>query len=251
MTHDKMKAVLYICHGSRIREASEQAVSFIHQIMKKVDVPIQEIGFLELSDPTIAQSFERCIKKGATTIVAIPVLLLTAVHAKIDIPKELAVLQVQFPDVEVKLGKPIGVHEKMIDLLLERIADTKISIEDHSMVLLVGRGSSDPDVKRDLTDIGKMLAKRTAINRVEVCFLTAAEPNLEQGLEVAKQTGARQVFVIPYLFFTGILMKKIEKAINKSRNEGEFDSEIILCRYLGYHPIIEEIFNEQIIDLLG
>ena len=41
-----MKAVLYICHGSRIREANEQAISFIQQIMKRVDMPIQEISFL-------------------------------------------------------------------------------------------------------------------------------------------------------------------------------------------------------------
>ena len=64
--HVNMEAVLYICHGSRIREASEQAISFIHQVMKKVNIPIQEIGFLELSEPTIAQSFERCVDKGAT-----------------------------------------------------------------------------------------------------------------------------------------------------------------------------------------
>ena len=66
MMHVNMKAVLYICHGSRIGEANEQAISFIHQVMKKVDIPIQEIGFLELTEPTIAGSFERCVKKGAT-----------------------------------------------------------------------------------------------------------------------------------------------------------------------------------------
>ena len=73
------------------------------------------------------QGFERCVKKGATKIIAIPILLLTAAHAKIDIPNELTNLQLRFPDVEVKLGQPIGVHEKMIDLLLERLADTKDS----------------------------------------------------------------------------------------------------------------------------
>ena len=55
--HFNMKAVLYICHGSRIREANEQAISFIQQVMKRVDIPIQEIGFLELSEPTIAARF--------------------------------------------------------------------------------------------------------------------------------------------------------------------------------------------------
>jgi len=248
--YSNMKAVMYICHGSRIREASEQAFSFIHQVMEKVDVPIQEIGFLELSEPTISQGFERCVKKGATTIIAIPVLLLTAAHAKVDIPKELAKLQSQFPYVDVKLGQPIGVHEKMVDLLLERIADTNIPLKDDSLVLLVGRGSSDPDVKRDLTVIGKILEQRIAVKRVEVCFLTAANPSFQQGLDWAKKSGYKQVFVIPYLFFTGILMKKIEKMI-KEISTGDFESDMILCPYLGYHPIIEEIFYEQIMQLLN
>ena len=184
--HVKMEAILYICHGSRVKEASEQAVSFIHQMMKKVDAPIQEIGFLELSEPTIAQSFEHCVKKGVTNIIVIPILLLTAAHAKEDIPKELAKLQSRFPDVKVKIGQPIGVHEKMIDIILERIADTNIPLKDDAIVLLVGRGSSDPDVKRDLAQIGKMLKQRLAIKQVEVCFLTAAEPSLERGTRMGK-----------------------------------------------------------------
>jgi sirohydrochlorin ferrochelatase len=245
--HVNMEAVLYICHGSRIREASEQAISFIHQVMKKVNSPIQEIGFLELSEPTIAQSFERCVDKGATKIIVIPILLLTAAHAKIDIPNELTNLQLRFPEVEVKLGQPIGVHEKMIDPLLERLADTKIPIKDDSMVLLVGRGSSDPDVKRDLTRIGEMLKQRCTVKRVEVCFLTAAKPSIQEGLEEANESGAEQVFVIPYLFFTGILMGKIEKYIKQVNMD--MRTEWILCRYLGYHQMVEEIIYEQIIEL--
>jgi sirohydrochlorin ferrochelatase len=247
MMHSKMKAVLYICHGSRIGEANEQAISFIQQVMKKVDIPIQEISFLELSEPTIAQGFERCVEKGATTIIAIPILLLTAAHAKIDMPNELTKLTLRFPDIKVKFGQPIGVHEKMIDLLLERVRDTQIPIKEESKVLLVGRGSSDPDVKRDITRIAEMLEQRSPVKRVEVCFLTAAKPSFQEGLEEAKRSGAKQVFVIPYLFFTGILMGRIENSI-KNVNINQ-KTEWILCRYLGYHPIVEEIIYEQIIEL--
>ena len=41
-----MEAILYICHGSRVREASEQAVSFIHQVMKKVNARFKKLAFL-------------------------------------------------------------------------------------------------------------------------------------------------------------------------------------------------------------
>lgn len=242
-----MDAILYICHGSRVKQAADEAVAFIHKVMQKVDAPIQEIGFLELAEPSISESFERCVEQGATTIIAVPILLLTAAHAKEDIPAELAQLQARNPEIEIKLGSPIGVHEKMINILLERINETSIPIKQNAMVLLVGRGSSDPDVKIDLTMIGKLLEQKSVMKQVEVCFLSAAEPSFEQGLERTKQVEVEQVFVIPYLFFTGILMKKIEKTIHKtSRGNGP---DYILCDYLGYHPIIEEILYDQIIEL--
>ncbi|WP_394231801.1 sirohydrochlorin chelatase [Niallia oryzisoli] len=242
-----MEAILYICHGSRVKQAADEAVAFIQKVMQKVDAPIQEIGFLELAEPSIAESFERCVNKGATTIIAVPILLLTAAHAKEDIPEEIAHLQSRFPKIELKFGKPIGVHKKMIEILLERIKETSIPIKQNASVLLVGRGSSDPDVKRDLTTIGKLLEQKSFVKQVQVCFLTAAEPSFEQALERLRQDEVEQIFVIPYLFFTGILMRKIEKTIQKIKRE--HGPDYILCDYLGYHPIIEDILYEQISEL--
>lgn len=243
-----MNAILYICHGSRVKEASEQAVSFVGQIMKKVEVPIQEVAFLELSQPNVAQAFERCVKKGATNIVVIPVLLLTAAHAKKDIPEELALQQQRFPNVRVNLGSPIGVNDQMIDLLLEKISATGLPLTQEDSVLLVGRGSSDPDVKRDLNLIGEKLKQKANVDKVEVCFLAAAKPTLQEGIQSVQDSHSNHVFVIPYLFFTGILMKTIQKAIEKAKNEP--NAKWVLCDYLGYHPIIEKIFIEQINELL-
>jgi len=242
-----MNAILYICHGSRVKQAADEAIGFIQKVMQKVDLPIQEIGFLELAEPGLAEGFERCVKRGATTIIAVPILLLTAAHAKEDIPAELRSLQARFPEIDVRLGNPIGVHEKMIDILIERVNETSIPIKENAMVLLVGRGSSDPDVKRDLAMIGKMLEQKSNIKRVEVCFLSAAEPSFEQGLDRTKQASTEQVFVIPYLFFTGILMKKIERMINQM-NTGQ-GPDYVLCEYLGYHSIIEDILYEKIMEL--
>ena len=103
------------------------------------------------------------------------------------------------------------------------------------MVLLVGRGSSDPDVKRDLTRIGEMLEQRSPVKRVEVCFLTAAKPSFQESLEEAKRSGAKQVFVIPYLFFTGILMGKIEKFHQKGKYRSENGMDSLSLSWLPPH----------------
>lgn len=243
-----MNAILYICHGSRVKEASEQAVSFVKQVMKKVEVPIQEMAFLELSEPMISQSFARCVEQGATKIIVIPILLLTAAHAKKDIPEEIRLQQIRYPHIKVMIGSPIGVNDRMVDLLIEKISETEISVHKEATVLLVGRGSSDPDVKRDLSIIGEKFKYKSMIDTVEICFLAAENPTLEEGLQTVKGSRTKQVFIIPYLFFTGILMKKIQASIEKiSDSHGP---EWILCSYLGYHPIIERIICEQVETLL-
>ncbi len=77
-----MKAILYICHGSRLKAAKEEAVAFITSCMNRVEVSIQEICFLELASPTIDEGFRTCVKRGATEIIVIPVFLLAAGHVK-------------------------------------------------------------------------------------------------------------------------------------------------------------------------
>lgn len=241
-----MEAVLYICHGSRVKEAVEQAVSFIESCKSEISAPIQEIGFLELAEPSIEVAFRSCIERGAKKITAVPVLLLAAAHAKEDIPKELSRLENLFPDVEVKLAEPFGVHSKLVNILIERITETEQEITDDSIVLLIGRGSSDPDIKVDLGKIAEMLKQSLRIKRVDTCYMAAASPSFEEGMKMASESGAKKIFVIPYLLFTGILMKKIEKTIKIFHQNPQ--QNVILCNYLGYHPILMNILQARITE---
>ncbi|MFX3625231.1 MAG: sirohydrochlorin chelatase [Ectobacillus sp.] len=233
-----MQAVLYVCHGSRMKEACEQARFFVNECMKQVDAPIQEVCFLELAAPSIAQGFRACIEKGASRIAVVPVLLLAAAHAKQDIPAELGKLQKQYPHIHVTYGEPFGVHESIIPILLERIEEKRIG--DNAMVLLVGRGSSDPDVKRDMQQIADLLQESYPFQTVEVSFLAAAHPTFEEGLHRALSYGYKQIFVVPYLLFTGILMRGMEKTIRKLDRK-----ELILCPYLGYHSNLQRVLAQR------
>ena len=239
-----MEAILYICHGSRVKQAQDQAVDFIHSCMAENPAPISAYCFLELATPTIEAAFKECVAKGATKIIAVPVLLLTAGHAKIDIPNELSRLKKIFPEIEIKYGQPIGVHPVITEILFQRIAETSDEIGDDSTVLLVGRGSSDQAVIADLTEIANMLKRRLGINRVGVCFLAATNLSFETAILNALKSNSEKIFVIPYLLFSGMLMKKIEKTVNQNQHPSK---TVILCDNLGYHPLIKKIVFERVI----
>ncbi|TYR78750.1 sirohydrochlorin chelatase [Priestia megaterium] len=243
-----MDAVLYICHGSRIKEGCTQAIEFIERCKKTIDIPIQELCFLELAPPTIEQGFERCIKQGATRIAVVPVLLLTATHAKKDIPEEIQKVHRHYPQVEVVYGEPFGVDNKIVDILMERIHQTNVSKDKDAMVLLVGRGSSDPMVKQDLNEIADRLRKKAKFQRVETCYLAATKPTLTDGLKQAQETAHTQVFVLPYLLFTGVLMNEIKEQLAKL---GTTNQQFILTDYLGYHDGLAQILKLRVHQLLS
>ncbi|MBM7573220.1 sirohydrochlorin chelatase [Aquibacillus albus] len=242
-----MQAVLYICHGSRVEKAANQAIEFVEKTMKLVDVPIQEYCFLELAKPTIDEGIQRCIEQGAKKIAVVPVLLLTAAHAKKDIPNVLKQASKHYKNVEFSYGKPIGVQEKMVDVLVERIKE-KTSISQDLHVLLVGRGSSDPDAKIDTQKIADTLKNKSRVSSVRICFLAAARPTYEEALIEAVETGANRIVVLPYLLFTGILMKEIEQTAQQLRLSPE--QEVIVCDYLGSHRNVCEQLKARVIEAI-
>jgi sirohydrochlorin ferrochelatase len=231
-------AVLYVCHGSRLREAREEAIKFINDCKPHIDAEIQEISFLELAVPSIEEGFDKCVNAGAEQISVVPLLLLTATHSKIDIPKALKACSSKHPSILVNYGNPIGVLEKMADSVINRINQCT-EIDSDAIAVLIGRGSSDPDVKRDLGKIAEIVQNKTDLKSVWTCFLTASTPSFKDTLQKAKRTGRKVVF-IPYLLFTGLLMKGIEKDIYDENNC------LKLCGYLGKEPLVAEAFIGRI-----
>ncbi|QHA36478.1 sirohydrochlorin chelatase [Rossellomorea marisflavi] len=233
------KAVLYVCHGSRLKEARDEAVDFITSCKSHVDAEIQEISFLELAEPSIQEGFAACVEKGATHIAVVPLLLLTAVHAKKDIPEEIDTCMGEYPEIAVSYGRPIGVHDKLIESVILHLN----SVVDH--VVLIGRGSSDPAVKRDLGAIAEKVRQRSGMKTVQTCFLTACEPSFSGILEEMSAT-KEPVLFIPYLLFTGLLMKDIQAKIKKSGNP-----HLQLGKYLGYNHLVREAFVERTHEALS
>ncbi|RTQ89012.1 sirohydrochlorin chelatase [Lysinibacillus telephonicus] len=241
-----MEAVLYICHGSRIKSAVSQAIEFVESCKSLRNEPIQQYCFLELSQPTIAQALEKCVALGATQIRAIPVLLLTAAHAKIDIPLELEKAMQYYPQVKLQLGKPIGVNNELTNLLYERIQQTYQPITANSKILLVGRGSSDLDVKRDLSLIGKLLEQK--INHpVHICFLTGCKPYFRELIAELNDSEIDRIFIVPYFLFTGLLINGIRKTVKEYSQKN--NTKYVLCDYLGNASVVVHALNNRINEI--
>lgn len=239
-----MKAILYIGHGTRSKKGTSEARAFVERVMKRVEVPVQEISFLELSEPSIEEGFRRCADKGATEITVVPLFLLAAGHIKQDIPRALSEGQAKFPDIQVSIKDPFGVQDKILDAIAELVRDSVGSIGHQDQALVVGRGSSDPGIQADFAMIANGIRERLGVKDVTVCYLAAAAPRLEEGfrrvLEKSEQEGS--VIVIPYLLFSGLLTAEITQEIRKWMNAGR---PIYNTGPLSSHQVIEDVVIER------
>ncbi|KHF41780.1 sirohydrochlorin chelatase [Halalkalibacter okhensis] len=246
-----MQAILYVGHGSRVQAGNEELLSFVNKAKKEhADVNIQECCFLELAEPTIKEGVQSCVEQGATKIAVVPLLLLTAMHAKVDIPEEIDKMKAMYPHIAFSYGRPIGIELTVIDIIQDRLravgfdfANERPRYEERQPVsiLLVGRGSSDPDQTSDLMKVARLLWEYTPVNEVDVCFLAATRPNVDEGLERMNRLPNKIVYVVPYLLFTGVLMKGLQKQLDQWSKQTNKD--FILCDYLG--------FDDQLITILG
>ncbi|MEO2074074.1 MAG: sirohydrochlorin chelatase [Bacillus sp. (in: firmicutes)] len=233
-----MKAILYIGHGTRSKKGAEEAKAFIERVMNQVNIPIQELCFLELTHPLIEEGFKRCVERGATDITVVPLFLLAAGHIKQDIPDALSSLKVKYPQIQVNVRDPFGVQGLILDGVAELIRITAGEVGPDDRVLVVGRGSSDPAVHVDFAKITTGIRERLGIERVSVCFMAAAEPRLSEGLELITIGAAGRVIVVPYLLFSGLLTAEVSQEVRKRQQQGQ---QILHTGPLNGHRVIEDI----------
>ncbi len=229
-------AVVYIGHGSRRQEGNEQFIQFIQSVIKEIPIQKQEFAFLELVAPTIQQSLENIILQGARKILVVPVLLFAAAHYKRDIPDELNITLKRFANVNITITEPFGVHEKMIQLVQKRVQAAYGT--SNSAILLVGRGSSDPEPIEMLKQIRSKVEARMKVP-VRTAFLTAGKPRLEDMIN-QMSIEFENTYVMPYLLFTGLLHEKIKRRIS-IENE-----KFYLCGNLQFDVLMSQALIERI-----
>ncbi len=212
--------LLLIGHGSRDSEG-RQAFLELAQAYQALTPHRPVIPcFLELTEPSIAQGVEQCVAQGWQELVALPVLLFGARHNKFDVTVELDRLQTLYPQLRIHYGGPLGIRIEILQLLRDRLtallAAQPQGIPDAETVLLfVGRGSSDPEANAETCKLARLLWEGSGFRAVETCFIGITHPRLPVGFERALSWQPRRIILLPYFLFTGVLVKKIEAALQE------------------------------------
>lgn len=214
--------------------------------------------FLELTEPSIAQGVEQCLAAGYREMTALPLLLFAARHSKFDVTNELDRIRQQHPKIKYHYGRHLGITPLLVDLWRDRLAildrpdlnPHNISRED-TVILFVGRGSSDPDANSDVCKFARILWEGSGYKTAEVCFIGITHPRLEEGFRRAMFYQPKRIIVLPYFLFTGALVKKIFTISDRMRTEYIPHSdllEIVNLDEIGIDPVLFEILRDREIE---
>jgi cobalt/nickel transport system ATP-binding protein len=112
--------------------------------------------------------------------------------------------------VRFDYGRALGIHPLVLGIAEDRIRQAVGDDDPGELaVVLVGRGSSDPDANADLYKVGRLLQDSRGLGFVEPAFVSLAPPSVPVALERCRRLGATTVAVVPYFLFTGILVDRI------------------------------------------
>ncbi len=206
------KAMLVVGHGTRSAAGVGEFASFITRLQKRSEAPYPCAagGFIELSDPPVTDAVGELVAQGHRALIAIPLVLVAAGHGKGDIPAALMREQVRHPGMTYAYGRPLGPHPTLLDILEARIDDALDGADRAGThVLLVGRGSTDPDANAEIAKIARLLWEGRGYASVEPSFISLAEPGVPAGLDKLRRLGAERIVVAPYFLFPGVLPDRI------------------------------------------
>jgi len=243
-------ALLVVGHGTRSAEGVSQFAAHVNRIraMAKVDVAG---GFIELSEPPLADAVAELVAAGHRRVVALPLVLVAAGHSKGDIPAALKRESLRHPGLTFDYGRPLSGHPTILNLLTERL-DAVLSFDKRvdTAVLLVGRGTTDPDANADVARVARLFWEGRSLQMVEPAFVSLAEPSVRQGLDRCRALGAQRIVVLPYFLFSGVLPDRV---ITQARSWGEENQEIELrfADLIGDCRPLAELVLERYAEALG
>lgn len=248
--------VMLCGHGSRNKLAVGEFANLATRLQNLLpDVPV-EYGYLEFANPVIHHGLDKLRSQGIKNILAMPGMLFAAGHAKNDIPSVLN-SYAKLHGINITYGRELGVDTRMVRAAGERIkqaektanAKNKISRHD-SLLMVVGRGSSDVDANSNATKIMRMLWEGLGFGWGETAYSGVTFPLVAPALEKAAKLGYKRIIIFPYFLFTGVLVKRIYAAVDEVAQKYPA-IEMIKAPYLNDHDLVLETFIDRIGEMLS
>jgi sirohydrochlorin cobaltochelatase len=258
------RGVVVVGHGTADpvgAEETRQVAALVAGLLPEVPV---ELGFLEVIGPSIGVALERLAERGCGEVVAAPLLLFTAGHARRDVPEAVRDGAAK-AGLAVRQSEALGCHPAMLALSRQRRQQAVERLEpmpaEDTVLLMIGRGSSDPTAHRQLHGFALATcpdeSEPPTQARIELGFVAAARPTLAEAVANAAGGGGRgegravrRVIVQPHLLFRGHVEEQVTAAVERGRREHP-GIEWVQVERLGADPLVARAVVDRVAAVMA
>ncbi|MET9404472.1 sirohydrochlorin chelatase [Streptomyces sp. NPDC002935] len=213
MSRPERPVLVVIAHGSR----DPRHAATVHALVRRVRAQRPglrvETGFLDFNIPSVQGVLNSLAADGVRDVVALPLLLTRAFHAKSDIP---AVLREAPSRLRVRQAEVLGPSPLLTAALERRLYEAGLTPADKSStgVVLASAGSTDPEAIAVIAEIAREW-RHTGWCAVRPAFASATFPagfpRTEDAVRELRALGCERVAVAPYVLAPGFLPDRIAR----------------------------------------
>ncbi|MFD5120241.1 sirohydrochlorin chelatase [Streptomyces sp. NPDC058385] len=201
--------LLVIAHGSRDPRHAATVHALVREVRALRPGLRVETGFLDFNVPSVNGVLESLAAEGVRDVVALPLLLTRAFHAKADIP---AVLRQAPARLRIRQAEVLGPSPLLTAALERRLYEAGLTPADKPTtgVVLASAGSTDPEAIAVIAEIAREW-RHTGWCAVRPAFASASLPRTEDAVAQLRAEGVRRVAVAPYVLAPGFLPDRIAR----------------------------------------
>ncbi|MFZ3597641.1 sirohydrochlorin chelatase [Streptomyces sp. BH104] len=227
-------ALLVIAHGSRDPRHAATVHALVGEVRAQNPGVRVETAFLEFNVPSVHGVLESLAADGVRDVVALPLLLTRAFHAKTDIP---AVLREAPRGMRVHQADVLGPDPLLVAALERRLYEAGLTPADKPTtgVVLASAGSSDPEAIAVIAEIAREW-RHTGWCAVRPAFASASLPRTAGVVRELRSLGCERVAVAPYVLAPGRLPDRIAAGATEAD---------VLADVLGAAPEVARVLMDR------
>ena len=245
--------LLLVGHGSRVPEGNQEIEEFARRWREMRPDWRIELCFIEFAEVLMEAGLVRAAQQSARVIV-VPLILNAAGHVNEEIPEAVEAAREKHPATEFILTAHLGACEPVLGILQRKLREgmRELDFPDprNTGLILLGRGSSDRLANGEVAKMARWLLESSDHELVDIAFTGITHPRLERVVQRQVKLGMMQIVILPYYLFTGVLIKRIRRQVERLR--GQYPALRFACgEYFGFEAEIFALLEQRIEEAGG
>ncbi len=233
-----MSTLVLTAHGSRDPRSGTNARAVADRLRSmRPDLDVR-LAFLELTAPNFVDALSGV--PDTRHAVVTPLLLASAYHARLDIPRQIARAGAH----GVRQADVLGEDERLVSVLRERLGELDVSPTDDELgVLVVAIGSSNTAANARTAKVAARLAAGTRWVGATMAFATRPEASVAHAAARLRRRGAGRLVIAPWFLAPGLITDGVSAYAR--------DNGIAMAAPLGAHPLVAETVLDRFDQVLA